>query len=40
MMGYIMTMPKGFEGEHVFKVDLIIADKLKELNKLIILGNS
>ncbi len=25
----------GFEGEHVYKVDLKIADKLKELNKLI-----
>ena len=29
---------KGFEGEHVYKVDLKIADKLKELNKLIFLG--
>ena len=29
---------KGFEGEHVYKVDLIIADKLKELNKLLYLG--
>ena len=25
----------GFEGEHVYKVDLKIADKLKQLNKLI-----
>ncbi len=29
---------KGFEGEHVYKVDLKIADKLKELNKLLHLG--
>ncbi|PPR45516.1 MAG: Isoleucine--tRNA ligase [Alphaproteobacteria bacterium MarineAlpha5_Bin8] len=29
---------KGFEGEHVYKVDLKIADKLKDLNKLIYLG--
>ena len=28
----------GFEGEHVFKVDLKIADKLKELNQLLYLG--
>ena len=29
---------KGFEGEHVYKVDLKIADKLKELGKLLHLG--
>ena len=28
----------GFEGEHVFKVDLKIAEKLKKLNKLLHLG--
>ena len=28
----------GFEGEHVYKVDIKIADKLKELNKLLHLG--
>jgi len=28
----------GFEGEHVYKVDLKIADKLRELNKLLHLG--
>ena len=28
----------GFEGEHVYKVDLKIADKLKEFNKLLHLG--
>ena len=28
----------GFEGEHVYKVDIKIADKLKELNKLLYLG--
>ena len=28
----------GFEGEHVYKVDLRIADKLKDLNKLLHLG--
>ena len=28
----------GFEGEHVYKVDLKIADKLKEFNKLTYLG--
>tara|TARA_B100000686_G_scaffold167790_1_gene175217 strand:- start:18 stop:2750 length:2733 start_codon:yes stop_codon:yes gene_type:complete len=29
---------KAFEGEHVFKVDLKIAEKLKELDKLLYLG--
>ena len=29
----------GFEGEHIFKVDLKIAEKLKELNKLLFLGS-
>ena len=29
---------KGFVGEHVFKVDLQIAEKLKELDKLVYLG--
>jgi isoleucyl-tRNA synthetase len=29
---------KGFEGEHVYKVDLKIADKLKEFDKLLYLG--
>ncbi len=29
---------KGFEGEHIYKVDLKIAEKLKDLNKLIYLG--
>jgi len=28
----------GFEGEHVYKVDIKISDKLKELNKLLHLG--
>ena len=30
---------KGFEGQHVYKVDKKIADKLKELNKLLHLGS-
>ncbi len=30
---------KGFVGEHVYKVDLKIAEKLKELNKLLYLGS-
>jgi len=29
---------KGFEGEHIYKVDLKIADKLKELSKLLYQG--
>ena len=29
---------KGFEGEHVYKVDLKISDKLKDFNKLLHLG--
>ena len=29
---------KGFVGEHVYKVDLKIAEKLKELDRLVYLG--
>ena len=30
---------KGFEGQHVYKVDKVIANKLKDLNKLLHLGS-